>query len=84
MLHIDGGDCFQGAPVFNYFNGEAEVRALSMMGTDVQVIANHEFDKGALNARIQHEKWATFPLLAANYKIEDPDDGRQSGARRTS
>ncbi len=73
VLHIDGGDAFQGAPVFNYFNGEAEVRSLSMMGTNVQVIANHEFDKGALNCRLQHEKWGNFPLLAANYKVQDPD-----------
>lgn len=73
VLHIDGGDTFQGAPVFNFFRGEPEVRAMSAMGTDVQVIANHEFDDGALNVRIQHEKWGDFPLLAANYKIEDPD-----------
>ncbi|MCC6902141.1 MAG: hypothetical protein IT377_24435, partial [Polyangiaceae bacterium] len=44
VLHIDGGDCFQGAPVFNFYDGEAEIRALSAMGVDAQVIANHEFD----------------------------------------
>lgn len=71
VLHIDGGDCFQGAPIFNFFSGEAEVRAMSLMGTDAQVIANHEFDQGALNVRIQDQKWATFPVLAANYKLED-------------
>ncbi len=72
VLHIDGGDCFQGAPVFNFFDGEAEIRALGMMGVDAQVIANHEFDKGALNARQQYQKWGTFPVLAANYLLEDP------------
>jgi 5'-nucleotidase / UDP-sugar diphosphatase len=72
VLHIDGGDCFQGAPVFNFFNGEAEIRALSMMGVDAQVIANHEFDAGAVNARIQYQKWATFPVLAANYLLDPP------------
>jgi 5'-nucleotidase len=73
VLHIDGGDCFQGAPVFNYFDGEAEIRALGAMGVDAQVIANHEFDKGALNARTQYQKWANFPILAANYLLDDPD-----------
>ena len=29
FLHLDGGDCFQGAPVFNFYRGEAEIRALS-------------------------------------------------------
>ena len=48
-LHIDGGDCFQGAPVFNFYLGEAEIRGLSAMGADAMLIANHEFDAGARN-----------------------------------
>ncbi len=71
-IHIDGGDVFQGAPIFNYFNGEAEVKALSQMGTDAMVIANHDFDKGSLVAYNQFDKWATFPVLAANYRTDDP------------
>jgi 5'-nucleotidase/UDP-sugar diphosphatase len=71
VLHIDGGDCFQGAPVFNFFQGEAEIQALSAMGVDAMLIANHEFDTGARNLRNQLQKWATFPALAANYKLED-------------
>lgn len=72
VLHIDGGDCFQGAPVFNFFSGEAEIRSLSAMGADAMLIANHEFDTGAKNLGIQLQKWATFPALAANYQLEDP------------
>ncbi len=71
-LHIDGGDCFQGAPVFNFFQGEAEIRSLSAMGTDAMLVANHEFDTGARNLGTQLQKWATFPVLAANYEMEDP------------
>jgi 5'-nucleotidase / UDP-sugar diphosphatase len=71
VLHLDGGDCFQGAPIFNFYNGEAEVRAMSTMGIDAQVIANHEFDKGALNVRTQVQKWADYPELAANYLLDD-------------
>lgn len=72
VLHLDGGDCFQGAPIFNFFAGEAEVRALSAMGTDAMIVANHEFDRGALNLGLQLQKFANFPVLAANYKLEDP------------
>ncbi|TKD01991.1 bifunctional metallophosphatase/5'-nucleotidase [Polyangium fumosum] len=72
VLHVDGGDCFQGAPVFNFFSGEAEIRALSAMGTDAMLVANHEFDRGALNLGIQLQNWASFPVLAANYLLEDP------------
>jgi 5'-nucleotidase / UDP-sugar diphosphatase len=71
-LHIDGGDSFQGAPVFNFFSGAAEMRALSEMGVDAAVVANHEFDAGALNFGNQAARWATFPIVAANYKLDDP------------
>jgi 5'-nucleotidase len=77
VLHLDGGDCFQGAPVFNFFSGEAEIKALGAMGADAMIIANHEFDHGALNLGIQLQNWANFPALVANYKLEDPE---QAGA----
>ena len=32
VLHLDGGDCFQGAPIFNFFSGEAEMRTQSRHG----------------------------------------------------
>jgi len=72
VLHLDGGDCFQGAPIFNFFSGEAEIRALSSMGTDAMIVANHEFDRGALNLGLQLQNWANYPILAANYMLEDP------------
>jgi 5'-nucleotidase/UDP-sugar diphosphatase len=72
VLHLDGGDCFQGAPVFNFFSGEAEIRSLSAMGADGMIVANHEFDHGALNLSIQLQNWANFPVMVANYKLEDP------------
>ncbi len=76
-LHLDGGDCFQGAPIFNYYSGEAEIRTLSAMGTDAMIVANHEFDRGALNLGLQLQRFASFPVLAANYQLEDP---KQPGA----
>jgi 5'-nucleotidase len=71
VLHLDGGDCFQGAPIFNYFSGEAEIRAMSAMGTDAAIVANHEFDRGALNLGKQLQAWASYPVLAANYEFYD-------------
>lgn len=73
VLHLDSGDSFQGAVVFNAFDGEAEFRALSAAGLDGAVVANHEFDKGAANLAEQAGAWADFPLLAANYDFEDAD-----------
>jgi 5'-nucleotidase/UDP-sugar diphosphatase len=74
-LWLDSGDCFQGAPVFNLFKGEAEMRALSLAGVDGAVIGNHEFDLGAKNLYEKIDNWATFPILAANYAWDDPPAG---------
>jgi 5'-nucleotidase len=74
VLHLDGGDCFQGAPVFNFFAGEAEIRSLAAMGVDAMIVANHEFDRGALNLGLQLQNFASYPVLAANYILEDPKE----------
>jgi len=73
-IWLDSGDCFQGAPVFNVYKGEAELRVLSMLGLDAAVIGNHEFDLGANNLYEQMVNWARFPMLAANYYFEDPTE----------
>jgi 5'-nucleotidase / UDP-sugar diphosphatase len=70
-LWIDSGDAFQGAPVFNMFKGEAEMRALSLAGMDGQVLGNHEFDLGAKNLYEKIDAWSQFPHLAANYAWDD-------------
>ena len=71
VMHLDSGDCFQGAPIFNYFKGEPEVRAMSALGVDAAVVGNHEFDAGGQNLATQMQRWASFALLSANYKYEN-------------
>ena len=71
-LWLDSGDCFQGAPVFNEFKGEAELRALSLAGLEGAVLGNHEFDLGAKNLFEKLDNWAGFPVLAGNYAWDDP------------
>ena len=70
VLHLDSGDVFQGAPIFNYFAGEPEVRTMAQLGTDAMALGNHEFDRGAQNIATQFQKWSSFPLLASNYKFD--------------
>jgi 2',3'-cyclic-nucleotide 2'-phosphodiesterase (5'-nucleotidase family) len=71
-LWLDSGDCFQGAPVFNEFKGEAELRALTLAGLDGAVLGNHEFDLGAKNLFDKLDNWAGFPVMAGNYAWDDP------------
>ena len=78
VLHLDSGDCFEGAPIFNFYSGEPEVRSVADLGTDAMVIGNHEFDRGALNAAVQLERWASFPVLAANYKFDPVTNANNS------
>ncbi len=73
VVHLNAGDFFEGAPIFNYFLGEPEIRSASAVGIDAMVIGNHEFDKGPLNVAVQLQKWADFPVLAANYQFGDPN-----------
>ncbi len=73
-IHLDSGDCFQGAPIFNVFSGEAEFATLSQLRPDAVALGNHEFDAGAKNLVHQYMNFGNFPLLAANYIFTDPDD----------
>jgi len=66
-LWLDSGDLFQGAPIFNLYRGEPEVRAMTVAGLDGMALGNHEFDWGPVNVLDQFAWWADFPLLAANY-----------------
>lgn len=76
VVHLDSGDCFQGAPIFNANNGEVEVRWLSLMKADAVVVGNHEFDAGVRNLAKQYADWGTYPLLSANYDWYDYKDDR--------
>jgi 2',3'-cyclic-nucleotide 2'-phosphodiesterase (5'-nucleotidase family) len=76
-LWLDTGDCFQGAPVFNLFRGEAEMRALSLAGMDGAVLGNHEFDLGARNLFDKIDNWGSYPILAANYAWDDAPPASQ-------
>src|SRR5207247_2706891 len=45
-LLIDAGDVLQGTPYFNFYKGEVEYKAMSMIGYEAGTIGNHEFDNG--------------------------------------
>ncbi len=87
VIHLDSGDCFQGAPVFNFFKGEPETRTMSALGVDAAVIGNHEFDFGAQNVATQFQRWGNFAALSANYRYDQaqndiPNFGRLSTVAR--
>ena len=80
-IHLDSGDIFEGAPVFNTFAGEVEMRAMTRIGLGAMCVGNHEFDKGATNLELMKTKFGGFPMLAANYEFSDPEDPTQPKLR---
>ena len=69
VLHLDSGDVFQGAPIFNVFQGQVEMWYQSLIGVDAMAIGNHEFDSGEMNVADKIARYANFPMLAANYRF---------------
>src|SRR3989449_9026676 len=65
-LLIDAGDVLQGTPYFNFYRGEVEYKAMSMIGYDAGTIGNHEFDNGieSLSTALQ---FANFDIVSTNY-----------------
>lgn len=77
VQYVDSGDCFQGAPIFNAFHGEVEIKAMSLLRPDAMVVGNHEYDEGVNNYADQLMKGVTFPVLAANYLFEPTNPLRE-------
>ena len=74
VIHVDSGDIFEGAPVFNLFTGAVEMQAWTKLGVTAMALGNHEFDKGPVNLEVMKMQYGGFPILAANYLFADPSD----------
>lgn len=46
VVLIDAGDIVQGTLYFKFFRGDVEYPLMDMMGYDLRVLGNHEFDNG--------------------------------------
>ncbi|MCU0329284.1 MAG: metallophosphoesterase [Chitinophagales bacterium] len=66
-LLLDAGDYFQGTPYFNMYQGEIEIKAMSMLGYDYAMIGNHDFDGGIENLAKQIKNHANFEVICSNY-----------------
>ena len=72
MLIVDVGDVFQGTPVGTKTEGDAVMEYFNVLGYDILVPGNHDFDKGRDNmARLA--AMTDAPWLAAN--LRDEADG---------
>jgi 5'-nucleotidase len=67
-LLIDGGDVLQGTPYFNFYKGEVEYKAMSLIGYDAGTLGNHEFDNG-VESLAKALEFANFDIVSANYDV---------------
>jgi len=67
-LLIDAGDVFQGTPYFNFYKGEVEYRAMSLIGYDVVTLGNHDFVNGVAGL-VSAMKFANFDFVSTNYDL---------------
>jgi 5'-nucleotidase len=65
---IDGGDVCQGTPYFNFYKGEVEYKAMSLIGYDAGTIGNHEFDNG-VESLAKALQFANFDIVSTNYDV---------------
>ncbi len=69
LILIDAGDAWQGSVFFTLYKGEVEQGIMNLLGYDMQILGNHEFDNGMEMLAQQHAN-ATPRLLASNYDFE--------------
>src|SRR5438309_11295889 len=67
-LMIDAGDVLQGTPYFNFYKGEVEYKAMSLIGYDAGTIGNHEFDNG-VESLARAYQFANFDIVSSNYDV---------------
>jgi 5'-nucleotidase len=67
-LVIDAGDVLQGTPYFNFYKGEVEYKAMSLIGYDAGTIGNHEFDNG-VQSLAKALQFANFDIVSTNYDV---------------
>lgn len=66
VILVDAGDVVQGTVFFKYFKGDVEYPLMDMLGYDIRVLGNHEFDNGMEPLAKYYKQTKGIPV-SANY-----------------
>lgn len=66
VVLVDDGDAIQGEPVGTMTTGEALVDLMNVVGYDVAIPGNHEFDYG-MDRFLELTEKANYPYISANF-----------------
>lgn len=69
VILVDAGDVVQGTLYFKYFHGDVEYPLMDMMGYEIRVLGNHEFDNG-LESLARYYKNIKGTPLSSNYNFK--------------
>ena len=70
VLLVDDGDAIQGETIGTLTKGSAIIELMNIIGYDVAIPGNHEFDYGMENF-LTLTKQANFPYISANFTYQD-------------
>lgn len=71
VLVVDAGDAVQGTLYYTLFGGKVEQNVMNMLGYDVQIVGNHEFDNGVKPLADNYSD-ARPTVISSNYEITNP------------
>ena len=71
VVLVDNGDAIQGETIGTLTNGKALVELMNVVGYDVAVPGNHEFDYGMSNFLTLAGEVAEYPYISANFTYQD-------------
>ncbi len=66
VMLVDAGDAVQGSLYYTLFGGEVERKLMNALGYDIQILGNHEFDKG-MDELARQWKQVDATRLSTNY-----------------
>ncbi len=66
VLLVDAGDKVQGSLYFKFFKGDVDYPLQNLLGVDISIIGNHEFDNG-MEMLAKNEALLKADRLSANY-----------------
>ena len=69
VLLVDAGDKVQGTLYFKFFKGDVEYPLQNMLGVDIAILGNHEFDNG-LQALADNERKLKAERISTNYDFK--------------
>lgn len=70
VMVVDAGDIVQGPLYFKIFGGKVEYPLMDLMGYDIQVLGNHEFDNG-IDSLAHFYPYTHTVKLSSNYDFDN-------------